>query len=597
MNFRRVVIVISVLALTIVIYFIGRNWLLQRIFEREKRQLLKVYGLQINAAHIGFTGLNSVRIDDLPLVPEGADTLVKAAGVEFHLSLSNLITGSIGISNLHLNDVLITAYHEHDRDNLAFLTKRQKEESAVSEKTVSYKELAESRQKKLLRLLNIAVVAERVSLVYDDSAGISNIYLPELQFDKQKLSATVINLTQNDTLAVNGMVLQKNSEYQFNVNHTGIDTAWLPFLNRSPGLKCAFRSISGALKFASSGEAWLMHVHLHANGLYVNYWRLSKGNVLVPETQLNSLFRITDDAFELDSTSALSLGGARFKLSAQFQRSTDTLIAFSVHMPEIPCDTFFSALPDGMFNTLKGISCSGSLTYDLRFSMHTSVPDSLIFESSLKRKDFHIIHYGSENLARINGPFIYDAYQGNQVVRKIEIGSDNPDYTPLDRISHYLPLCIMQSEDPGFMEHRGFIPEAMRESIAQDYREKRFARGGSTISMQLVKNVFLRRDKTISRKLEEALIVYLIENLQLVSKERMMEVYLNVIEWGPGIYGVAEASDFYFHKSPAQLTLPECVFLAAIIPNPRSFRYQFDKTGHVKAYITDFYKLINRPPC
>jgi hypothetical protein len=335
-----------------------------------------------------------------------------------------------------------------------------------------------------------------------------------------------------------------------------------------------------------------MHLRLHANDLYLNHWRLSKSNVLLPELQMSGLLRVTDDVFELDSTSTLSLDGAGFKLAAQFKRGADTLISFSVHMPEIPSDTFFSALPDGMFNTLKGISCSGTLAYDLQFSMHTSQPDSLIFESSLKRKDFHIIHYGNENLGRINGPFIYDAYQGSQLVRKIEIGNDNPDYTPLDRISHYLPLCIMQSEDPGFMDHRGFIPEAMRESIAQDYREKRFARGGSTISMQLVKNVFLRRNKTISRKLEEALIVYLIENLQLVSKQRMMEVYLNVIEWGPGIYGVGEASEFYFHKRPAQLTLPECVFLAAIIPNPRSFRYQFDKNGHIKPYITDFYKLI-----
>jgi membrane carboxypeptidase/penicillin-binding protein len=245
-----------------------------------------------------------------------------------------------------------------------------------------------------------------------------------------------------------------------------------------------------------------------------------------------------------------------------------------------------------MCGALKGISCSGTLAYDMDFSLHSSQPDSLLFSSSLKRKDFHIIHFGNDNLARINGPFIYDAYQGTHFMRKIEIGNDNPAYTPLERISHYLPLCIMTSEDPGFMEHRGFIPEAMRESLAQDYKEKRFARGGSTISMQLVKNVFLKREKTISRKVEEALIVYLIENLQLVSKQRMMEVYLNVIEWGPNIYGVGEAAQFYFHKSALQLTLPECVFLAAIIPRPRSFAYQFDKSGQVKPYIKDFYKLI-----
>jgi membrane peptidoglycan carboxypeptidase len=115
------------------------------------------------------------------------------------------------------------------------------------------------------------------------------------------------------------------------------------------------------------------------------------------------------------------------------------------------------------------------------------------------------------------------------------------------------------------MHHRGFLQESFRESIVKNYREHRFARGGSTISMQLVKNVFLSRDKTVSRKAEEALIVYLIENLGLVPKERMLEVYLNVIEWGPNVYGIGEASHFYFNKRPSQLTLQESLFLASVI--------------------------------
>ena len=78
--------------------------------------------------------------------------------------------------------------------------------------------------------------------------------------------------------------------------------------------------------------------------------------------------------------------------------------------------------------------------------------------------------------------------------------------------------------------------------------------------MQLVKNVFLSRKKTIARKAEEALIVWLIENNNLTSKERMFEVYLNIIELGPGIYGVGEASRFYFNKKPAELTLSESIF-------------------------------------
>src|SRR5664279_2476881 len=112
-------------------------------------------------------------------------------------------------------------------------------------------------------------------------------------------------------------------------------------------------------------------------------------------------------------------------------------------------------------------------------------------------------------------------------------------------------------------------------------KERRFARGGSTITMQLVKNVFLNRNKTIARKLEEILLVWLIENQQLCSKERMFEVYLNIIELGPHIYGANEAAHFYFKKDASKLNLQESIFLASIIPKPKWFMYSFDKSGNL----------------
>ena len=92
--------------------------------------------------------------------------------------------------------------------------------------------------------------------------------------------------------------------------------------------------------------------------------------------------------------------------------------------------------------------------------------------------------------------------------------------------------------------------------------------------------------------MEEALIVYLIENLGLVSKERMLEIYLNVIEWGPNVYGIHEAAHFYFNKKPAELTLQESIFLAGIIPNPKFFKYQFDKDGKLKSYMSGYFRIL-----
>jgi membrane peptidoglycan carboxypeptidase len=111
--------------------------------------------------------------------------------------------------------------------------------------------------------------------------------------------------------------------------------------------------------------------------------------------------------------------------------------------------------------------------------------------------------------------------------------------------------------------------------------------------MQLVKNVFLTRNKTISRKLEEAMIVWMIESNRLVSKERMLEVYFNIIEWGPGIYGITEASQYYFKKKPSELNLEESIYLAMIVPRPKGFKYYFDAEGKIKEPYFGYFRLIS----
>jgi hypothetical protein len=88
--------------------------------------------------------------------------------------------------------------------------------------------------------------------------------------------------------------------------------------------------------------------------------------------------------------------------------------------------------------------------------------------------------------------------------------------------------------------------------------------------------------------------VWMIENLHLVSKERMFEIYLNIIEWGPGIYGIKPASEFYFHKKPSQLNLNESIYLASIIPAPKFFKYTFTKEGKLKDFYREYYQMLSK---
>lgn len=145
------------------------------------------------------------------------------------------------------------------------------------------------------------------------------------------------------------------------------------------------------------------------------------------------------------------------------------------------------------------------------------------------------------------------------------------------RISIHLKRAVVAAEDSKFLAHEGFDWEALEMAVEKNIRKGRFAAGGSTISQQLAKNLFLSPSKNPLRKAQEAVITVMIE--QLWSKRRILEVYLNVIEWGNGIYGAEAASRRYFKSSAAALGPGQAAFLAAVIPNPRYYETHRSSRG------------------
>jgi len=146
-------------------------------------------------------------------------------------------------------------------------------------------------------------------------------------------------------------------------------------------------------------------------------------------------------------------------------------------------------------------------------------------------------------------------------------------WVPLNRISRDAVNAVIVAEDGTFWSHGGFDWFEFRESIERNVKEGRAARGASTITQQLVKNLYLSSSKNPLRKLKEWVLTWYVE--QKLSKSRILELYLNVIEWGKGIYGIEAASQQYFGKSASTLSREEAARLAAVIPNPR--RYRVDK--------------------
>jgi len=143
-------------------------------------------------------------------------------------------------------------------------------------------------------------------------------------------------------------------------------------------------------------------------------------------------------------------------------------------------------------------------------------------------------------------------------------------WVPLDRIPRYVVDAVVVEEDGTFFTHGGVDWFEVRASIQKDIRERRAARGGSTITQQVAKNLFLSTSKDPVRKVKELIITFLLE--RELSKERILEIYLNIIEWGPGVFGIDAAAETYFGKSAQALTLDEGARLAAVIPSPLRHR-------------------------
>ncbi|MHB0969931.1 MAG: monofunctional biosynthetic peptidoglycan transglycosylase [Thermoanaerobaculia bacterium] len=136
-----------------------------------------------------------------------------------------------------------------------------------------------------------------------------------------------------------------------------------------------------------------------------------------------------------------------------------------------------------------------------------------------------------------------------------------------DRISPYLRRAVLVSEDNAFYEHEGFDVEGIKDAVRRDWERRRLSHGGSTITQQLAKNLYLSPSKNPLRKLEEAVIAWRME--QELSKKRILEIYLNVVEFGERVYGAEAAAQHYFGKSASALTPREAALLAGALPNPR----------------------------
>lgn len=576
------------------IYFF-RDVLLQKGIAKATSKFDTNYNCTFSVQKARFDGISSIELDQICLVPKAADTLFSIEKVKTKINVFQLITGDIQLQNLEVkNGFIQLVKNEKGRNFDAFLTKEKNDD--VNEKR-NYAKLAYRLLSKALNLVPTEMQLENVALRMHDLGIKVTLKLPKLQLKNHQLQ-TNITVTENEfsqTWNISGYANPRDKKVDVRIYNKDTSKIQLPYIYKRFGLKSGFKNVHLKLdKFDLEGD------ELHLDGLVsvadftINHPKIAQKDVILKTASFDYHFLLGSNFVSIDSTSSAQINNIKLKPFAEYNTEEDTLYKLKILIPKMKAQDFISSLPDGLFTHFTGMETEGIFEYKLNFKYNKNKPNALVFESKLNKENLKIVKYGEANLNKLNGEFVYRAIENNVLQRPILVGNSNPNFTPLDQISPYLQKCVLTSEDPSFFSHRGFITEAFKQSITKNIRTKKFSRGASTISMQLVKNVFLTREKTLSRKLEEILLVYLLENNRIASKERMLEVYFNVIEWGPNVYGIGEASAFYFQKKPIDLTLKECLFLASIVPKPKKFMYQFDNEGKLKSFANKHEEFMSK---
>ncbi len=244
-------------------------------------------------------------------------------------------------------------------------------------------------------------------------------------------------------------------------------------------------------------------------------------------------------------------------------------------LPKTRCGDVLTFVPAGLLDELATVKLGGNLTGKLTFHVDAAnldatkvdfdVKDACTFDSLLPMLD----------LRRFARPFLHQVLEPDGTLFEMETGPGSISWTPIEHVSPFFIQAVIAHEDGRFFTHHGFAEPEIGVALARNLKAKAFKFGASTITMQLVKNVFLHRDKLLARKVQEAFIVWWLE--QQWDKRRILELYLNVIEYGPKIYGIRNAALHYFGTLPIYLTPAQAGFLACVLPSPKSSYVHYEK--------------------
>ncbi|WP_426669779.1 transglycosylase domain-containing protein [Mucilaginibacter sp. McL0603] len=590
------IVIISLIILFLIggyIAYTKREALLQKAITRAKEKAKKDYNLNVNIGSARFTGLSTVSLSDITVVPDQRDSLLSIKKFEISIKIIPLIFGNIKLADVVLDNGHLNLTDIKGVKNFDFLFKKKKDTTEKKERA-DLSVLANNLIKQVLYKIPDDLDLKNFLITFkNDSSGIKLLAQTAI-IKGGKLSSTIKVDDGVATWHFAGKMHPSDKDIDVSLYADGKKVE-IPMIEKRYHLKVNFDTVNTRLqRVENSDGVTRIYGSWSVRNLLINHPGLSSSDIVVPNGSIDANVFVGKNYVSLDSSSMVHLKKIAIKPYLKYQLYPVKIYTVKVNTDWLNAQDVFDSFPDGLFDSFTGIQVTGKLKYHLHVFLDSSNPDQVQFESALAKDNLNIVKYGKTDLDKLNKVFVYTPYEKGKPMPARIIGPQNPYFTPLEDISINARNAIMTSEDPSFYSNHGFVEESIRKSIATDFKEKKFKRGGSTISMQLIKNAFLSREKTLARKVEEILIVWMIENNNVMSKNRMLEVYFNIVEWGRNIYGIGEASHYYFGKSPSELTLGESIYLASILPHPKTGLYSFLPDGSLRPSLTGYFNLIGK---
>ena len=343
------------------------------------------------------------------------------------------------------------------------------------------------------------------------------------------------------------------------------------------GLALADAHATGSLAAHRDADQLVLDLDGKFDGVALDHRVVAAGPVPLAAAVHGSL-TISPDAIVV-SRGAIELGAAHWTLAGWWRRGTPASGQVELALATTACDDLLAALPPALRGPLDGIVLGGTFGGRVRLAVDLAAPtgDGVDLVASISDGCRTEAEPPAADVTRLAAAADQVFTDGSHA----RIGKGAPGWAALRQLPPHVAGAFVSAEDARFYEHAGFDLNQIAKSLEIDLREHRLARGGSTISQQLVKNAFLSQRRSLDRKLQEAILTWRLE--ARLTKPQILERYLNIIELGPRVFGLTAAAKYWFDVAPRELSVRQAAFLAALTSEPTSMSRRVRRAGGLDA--------------